>query len=236
VESGSRAWGFESTDSDYDVRFIYLRPWHWYLSTDLEERRDVIERPISDQLDVSGWDLRKALRLLRKSNPPLLEWLHSPLVYVEHPEIAARLRALAPIFYSPRACWHHYLNMARGNFREYLRGDVVWRKKYFYVLRPLLAMKWIENRVGPVPMEFERLLALLPPSSLTEDIQALLVQKREGAELDEGPRIPSISEFIEPELSRAGATDEPRATEADAGLLDQFFRGALSEAWGPMPA
>lgn len=70
-ESGSRAWGFPSADSDYDVRFLYRHPEEWYLSVDLEEKRDVIERPINDDLDISGWDLRKALKLLRKSNPPL---------------------------------------------------------------------------------------------------------------------------------------------------------------------
>ena len=80
-ESGSRAWGFPSADSDYDVRFIYLRKPDWYLSIDVEDKRDVIERPINDELDISGWDLRKALKLLWKSNPPLLEWLVSPIVY-----------------------------------------------------------------------------------------------------------------------------------------------------------
>ena len=80
-ESGSRAWGFPSANSDYDVRFIYIRPVDWYLS--IYEKRDVIEYPIDEQLDISGWDLKKALQLLRKTNPPLLEWLGSPIVYLE---------------------------------------------------------------------------------------------------------------------------------------------------------
>lgn len=80
-ESGSRAWGFPSADSDYDVRFIYVRPVEWYLSID--DKRDVIECPVEDGLDINGWDLRKALRLSRKSNPPLLEWLGSPIVYLQ---------------------------------------------------------------------------------------------------------------------------------------------------------
>src|SRR4051794_14574214 len=78
-ESGSRAWGFASRDSDYDVPFLYVHERDWYLSVD--DRRDVLEYPLRDELDVSGWELRKALRLLRKSNPPLLEWLNSPMVY-----------------------------------------------------------------------------------------------------------------------------------------------------------
>lgn len=109
VESGSRAWGFASQDSDYDVRFIYARPRDWYLSI-AEHRRDVIELPIVDELDVNGWDLRKALRLFRKSNPPLLEWLTSPIVYRETPT-AQRMRELIPQYYSPRASFYHYLHM-----------------------------------------------------------------------------------------------------------------------------
>ena len=87
-ESGSRAWGFPSSDSDYDVRFIYLHPLEWYLS--IVDKRDVIEDPITGQLDVNGWDLRKALQLFRKSNPPLFEWLNSPIVYLEKYSVASR--------------------------------------------------------------------------------------------------------------------------------------------------
>ena len=112
-ESGSRAWGFPSADSDYDVRFLYLRPVDWYLSID--EKRDVIECPINAGLDINGWDLKKALLLLRKSNPPLLEWLGSPIVYLERYGIATKMREFAQAYYSPSACLYHYLHMARGN-------------------------------------------------------------------------------------------------------------------------
>lgn len=122
-ESGSRAWGFPSQDSDYDVRFLYVRPLEWYLS--IEDKRDVIERPISDQLDINGWDLRKALKLFRKSNPPLLEWLQSPIQYDEQYSVAQHIRALSPLTFSPKSCMYHYLNMAKGNFRDYLQGDQV---------------------------------------------------------------------------------------------------------------
>ena len=155
-ESGSRAWGFESVDSDYDVRFLYVHPRDWYLS--VEERRDVIERPIDGVLDLCGWDLLKALRLFRKSNPQLLEWLVSPIIYRESGSAAPKLRDLAAQYISPRAVAYHYLHMAQGNFREYLRGEDVWTKKYLYVLRPLLAIQWIEQERGIVPMEFHILL------------------------------------------------------------------------------
>ncbi|HEX7295435.1 MAG TPA: nucleotidyltransferase domain-containing protein, partial [Pyrinomonadaceae bacterium] len=202
-ESGSRAWGFPSEDSDYDVRFLYLRSRDWYLSIDLEEKRDVIERPISNMLDITGWDLRKALKLLRKSNPPLLEWLNSPIVYQQRFTIAERIRQLVPEFYSPMACWHHYLHMAEGNCREYLKGEIVWVKKYFYVLRPLLAINWIETESDVVPMEFGALVERCVKSAeLKEAIETLLERKRRGQELDREPRIPAISNFIDSELER----------------------------------
>jgi predicted nucleotidyltransferase len=115
----------------------------WYLSIDV--KRDIIERPVQDGLDISGWDLKKALLLFGKSNPPLLEWIGSPIVYLEQYSAVEGIRRLLPDYYSPAAYLYHYLHMARGNYREYLKGDVVWIKKYFYVLRPILAMKWIER-------------------------------------------------------------------------------------------
>jgi predicted nucleotidyltransferase len=232
-ESGSRAWGFPSAHSDYDVRFLYLHPTNWYVSIDVEAQRDVIERPINDQLDVTGWDLRKALKLLRKSNPPLLEWLSSPIVYAEEFGIAERLRQLLPEYYSPTAAFYHYLHMAQGNFRDYLRGDTVWIKKYFYVLRPLLAIKWIEQARGVVPMEFSILVdQLVHRPELRREIGILLERKQQGHELDREPRIPEISEFIERELERLAANvvehGEPRRSTEK---LNDVFRWALTQAW-----
>jgi len=139
------------------VRFLYVHRRDWYLS--VEDRRDVFEQPIADDLDVSGWELRKALRLLRKSNPPLLEWLKSPVVYRHDPVFAAEFGALAAEFYSPRRCFAHYLHMAFGNWRDYVRGrEEVSLKKYLYVFRPLLACRWIERQLGQVPMLFAQLV------------------------------------------------------------------------------
>jgi hypothetical protein len=233
VESGSRAWGFASTDSDYDVRFVYVHRPEWYLSIDLEERRDVIERPIREGIDVSGWDLRKALKLFRKSNPPLLEWLQCPIVYRERSSLAGRLRALLPEFYSPRGSFFHYLHMAQGNMREYLRGDIVWRKKYFYVLRPLLAMLWIERGLGPVPIEFGRLLdATVTDPRVRRAVDELLEAKRSGAELDRGPAIPALGGFIASEMTRLEGTAAERPSSAPSvEQLDDLFRDILAEVW-----
>jgi Predicted nucleotidyltransferase len=172
-ESGSRAWGFESTDSDYDVRFIYIRPINWYLS--IYDKRDVIEKPISDSLDINGWDVRKALQLLKKSNPPLLEWLRSPILYTEDISCIQPMKGLVTKSFSPQSCIYHYLSMAKGNYREHLQGDTIWTKKYFYVLRPILACKWIEAENTIPPVKFDILLkTLLDDGPLMKEIDTLL--------------------------------------------------------------
>jgi predicted nucleotidyltransferase len=237
VESGSRAWGFPSADSDYDIRLIYVRPEPWYLSIDLEARRDVIERPCVDLIDLSGWDIRKALGLFARSNPPLLEWLDSPIVYADRLGFASRLRGMLPDYFSPVGALHHYLQMARGNFRSYLQGERVRPKKYFYVLRPLLAARWIEQGRGPVPMLFSALLDTVSgQAALGEAIAELLGRKLSGAELDEGPRVPALQEFIVAELGRleSVAGTQPKV-RGESEPLNQLFREYLRRAWGEAP-
>ncbi|WP_373544445.1 nucleotidyltransferase domain-containing protein [Chamaesiphon sp.] len=158
-ESGSRAWGFPSPDSDYDVRFIYLRPLEWYLS--ILDRPDTIDLPVNSLLDINGWDLRKALKLFKGSNSAIYEWIQSPLIYQAHSEIGNELLSLGHNYYSPRAGIHHYLNMTINCYREYLQLDFVKLKKYFYALRPILAAKWIVTHQTFPPMIFSELLNLI---------------------------------------------------------------------------
>lgn len=233
VESGSRAWGFPSRDSDYDVRFIYAHPVDWYLSVHLESQRDVIERPLSDGLDLSGWDIRKALKLFAKSNPPLLEWLDSSIVYRGCYDFAEKLRTLRTVFFSPPACAFHYLHMAQGNYRTYLRGSTVWLKRYFYVLRPLLAVRWVEQERGIVPMLFARLLeTIMDQPCLVQEIRTLLQRKIAGEELDERPAIPLIQEFIVNELSRMETLGVDSSwPRIDHEELNRVFRETLRRAW-----
>jgi predicted nucleotidyltransferase len=233
VESGSRAWGFPSRDSDYDVRFIYVRPLPWYLSVDVDSKRDVITRPLEGDLDVDGWDLRKALQLFAKSNPPLLEWLDSSIVYLNRFAFAERLRHLRAEFFSPQACAYHYLHMAQGNYRTYLRGEKVWLKKYFYVLRPLLAVRWIEQRRGVVPMSFARLLETVADQpELLRELDFLLQRKMAGEELDEGPSIPVIQSFLDVELARLEKMQlEQTRGKVEFEKLNELFRQMLREAW-----
>ncbi len=231
-ESGSRAWGFPSQDSDYDVRFIYIRRVQDYLS--IFEKRDVIERPINEQLDISGWDLKKALLLFRKSNPPLLEWLQSPVQYWNIGDFADQLRTLAQQHFAQKACMYHYLHMAQGNYREYLQGDEVRIKKYFYVLRPILACRWLEIDKTLPPIEFGQLAELLVQeerelgyTGLKEAVDTLLARKMAGEELDLELRIDVINEYLENRLTylKNVAAALPRyagAVDLDS-QLDQLF-------------
>lgn len=202
-ESGSRAWGFESADSDYDVRFLYLRRPEWYLAIDLELQRDVLEPPIDDPFDIAGWDLRKALQLYRKSNPPLYEWLFSPIVYDSFTSVADELRSLSETYYNLTSARFHYLSMAKRNFNAYLRGAEVNRKKYLYVLRPVLAVAWIERGLGIVPMEFDQLVdEIVDDAATAAELAELLRLKRAGSEQDSGAPFPSLQRFLESEIAR----------------------------------
>ena len=223
-ESGSRAWGFASCDSDYDVRFLYVHRRDWYLS--VEDRRDVVELPLAEDLDVSGWELRKALRLLRKSNPPLLEWLRSPVVYQHDPVFVAQFGALANEFYSPRRCFAHYFHMARGNWSDYLANRaLVSLKKYLYVFRPLLGCLWIERGLGPVPMVFDRLVeGVLEESEVRRALRCLVERKQAGAELAVAPPVAVLSEFLEKELERLAALVQADDACADSEDLNRFLR------------
>ena len=195
VESGSRAWGFESTDSDYDVRFIYAHKKNWYLN--ILPKRDVIEYPISDEFDYSGWDLRKTFFLLNKSNPVLFEWLKSPIVYHKDDYFCSIMKELTKPYFSPISAVYHYLHMAGGNYRQYLQTDEVKTKKYFYVLRPILACMWIDAYKEPPPMEFEKLLVQIQDKELLKKINELLMRKKSGVEMGTEPNIPIINTFIE---------------------------------------
>ncbi|QBB72445.1 nucleotidyltransferase domain-containing protein [Pseudolysobacter antarcticus] len=232
IESGSRAWGFASPNSDFDVRFIYARPADWYLAVDLEERRDVIEYDITDDIDLNGWDLRKALRLFWKSNPAFVEWIQSPIKYIESGGFAVGARALLPAVYSNERGIHHYRSMAKTNYRGYLRADSVPLKKYFYALRPLLSVRWIERYGSAAPIEFEKLLHLIEGhDDLLRDIALLLEKKRAAPELGLSEPITRINTFIEAELQRLEtySSEHPHPPNAISSL-NALFHSTLRES------
>jgi predicted nucleotidyltransferase len=240
-ESGSRAWGFPSADSDYDVRFLYLRPVEWYLSVTVEEKRDVIERPIVGDLDINGWDLRKALRLMRGSNPALVEWLRSPIVYHDLPALSAPIREMMAEAWNPLSGAYHYRSIAVNTFNAHLTREKISRKKYFYALRPLLAVRWIESGRGLPPIEFGLLLdAMVEDDALRDAVDELLEAKKRGREIDAGDPIPAIDTFIRAELARLekGPEVRPGGTLSN-DRIDAIFRRSLELAWStisPEPA
>lgn len=222
VESGSRAWGFASPDSDYDVRFIYARQKEDYLR--LDKVRDVIELPLDDVLDINGWDLQKTLRLLYKSNPTLFEWFSSPIVYLET-KFADEFRDIMSEYFSTKRSLYHYISMAEGNYREYLKGEMVKAKKYFYVLRPILACQWILDKGTPPPMLFSELMRNELPNDLRGDVGRLLDLKINSPEVKEIPRIDKMNEYMDKSINEIKSIlqsmDEKKEVTWDE--LNKFF-------------
>ncbi|MCS1350209.1 nucleotidyltransferase domain-containing protein [Mechercharimyces sp. CAU 1602] len=202
VESGSRAWGFASTNSDYDVRFIYVRSSKEYLR--LEPPRDVIERPIDDELDIVGWDLYKTLRLVHKSNPSVMEWLDSPHIYVERGLLAVTLREWTQAKYSMKRLTYHYLHMARRHYTEFIaEQERVILKKYLYTLRAVIAMKWIEERGCTPPTPFAKTVAGIDlPLEVEQQLNEWLEIKKRSREKDKVVSSRIINTYIEGELQR----------------------------------
>lgn len=225
VESGSRAWGFESSDSDYDIRFIYAHRRNWYLN--ILPKKDVIECPIVGEFDISGWDVRKTLFLVNKSNPVFFEWLKSPIVYYKNDYFYNIAAQLSKDYFSPKASVYHYLHMASGNYRDFLQADCVKIKKYFYVLRPLLACLWIENYRDSPPMEFEKLLTQITEKELLDTITGLVAKKRAGGEMGTEPKIHVINNFIEETLKHfenAVKSFDPRKKPPQKLLEEGFIK------------
>lgn len=227
VESGSRAWGFPSPDSDYDVRFVYAHRLDWYLS--LTPGRDVIELPISAELDVAGWDIRKALNLLVKPNPVLLEWLSSPVRY-RWSATADRLVSLSREVGASAACLHHYLHLGEQQWRRHVGEEAeIAYKKLFYVLRPAMAIRWLRLRPGSVPpMNLQEMcggLDLEPEASA--EIARLLDLKSRSRELGAGPRIPLLDRLIEAEFDWARSSPVPRGEGALGPQAGDLFRAIV---------
>lgn len=226
VESGSRAWGFASPDSDYDVRFVYIRPLEEYLR--LDKTRDVIEWQLDDTLDINGWDLQKALHLLHSSNPTLFEWNNSPIVYQTVPEWA-EISAAIDRFFQKKAGLHHYLSTAKKNYKKYLKDDMVRPKKYFYVLRPILACRWILERQTPPPVPFSQLADACLDRALVPAVSDLLRLKMETPEVGLVPRIDVINDYLSASIEEVDrkVRNLPGDDVPDWDALNRLFLQAL---------
>jgi uncharacterized protein len=233
VESGSRAWGFPSPDSDYDARFIFVRTLDAYLS--LSSMRDVIETPIDGLFDVNGWDLSKALKLMMRGNSVVQEWLASPLVYRSHTGFLSALTPLAQAWRSAYADTHHYLGLLSTQRARFIDGrDTVNLKKYFYVVRPAIALQWLRERGGSPPMDLPGLLAgVALPAPAAEALQHLREAKARASELRSGTRIAELDSYIAEQAGWAIANTS-RAPKPDADLLartNTLFQNAARGAY-----
>ncbi|RKZ24605.1 nucleotidyltransferase domain-containing protein [bacterium] len=229
VESGSRAWGFESKDSDYDVRFVYIHPLKWYLQ--LETTKEVLEYPVQGDIDLSGWDVKKALWLFAKSNPTIFEWIKSPVVYIDDCGFRKKLLSMENQFFSPRAGMYHYLNMAKGNLQKHLLREKILWKKYFYVLRPLFACMWIEKYLTPPPMKFEKLAnAVVSDCALKEKIFSLVKRKKSGREMQKIQRIDVFHEFFDKKIEHfENIVSKMPDKKIDIKILDELFFEILND-------
>jgi len=225
VESGSRAWGFASSDSDWDIRFIYVHPVPWYVS--VVTRRDVIECMLDDrQLDLSGWDLRKALALLRKSNPSLHEWLHSPIIYQQDQTFMQRITALEGDYFNPRAAFHHYLHIAINHNERYLQRHGVQLKRFLYFLRGLLACQWVATRRTTPPVLFSDLVdATVNDNSVRHAIGVLLQLKQTSKEHNNQPVDPYLIDYANQLSAQFNDLDTPpdRKAQGDTLPLDTLL-------------
>jgi uncharacterized protein len=229
VESGSRAWGFPSPDSDYDVRFVYARSVDWYLR--LYPGRDVIETPIENEMDVNGWDIRKALHLLLKSNAVISEWMESPIIYRLDSAALKRLRTFADRMLNPHALAYHYLHLARQQVAAKLTRKQVALKRYFYALRPALALRFLRLQHGRrPPMHLQALIdGTGLPSATVKSIERLVAAKGQTREMGSGPRIAVLDRLIAAEIAAAAESIEeaPRRQSADLDAADRLFRSLV---------
>ena len=226
ADAGSRAWGLSGPESDYDVRFLYIRPREAYLR--LEPPRDVIEAPQEGLLDVSGWDLGKALRLLYRSNPALYEWLASPVVYRES-ALPADFPAALAAYFSPRRALEYYAGMAERNRAAYLSGGSWTLKKVFHALRPVLAGLWVAERGTPPPVPFDALAAQMPDAALRERVEELLAMRRAAEKAAQIPAVPALEAYLRERTAalRAAARAMPERRNPGWEPLDRLFLEAL---------
>lgn len=228
IESGSRAWGFPSPDSDYDCRFFFVRPRDAYVA--LWPERDVIETPLDKIYDVNGWDLAKALRLLAKGNATVTEWLRSPIVYSGDPAFRDGMLELAASVHDTALVGRHYLHVGTQQIEKY--GDAVTLKRVFYALRPAATLRWMRMNSGVPPMNLGTLLAECePPADTAADIAQLIELKAVTREIGTGTVATSILRFIDDELERARDryADAPARPSGEAvELCNAYFRRALA--------
>ncbi len=224
IESGSRAWGFPSEDSDYDIRVIYRHPYDWYVTP--FDKKKVIQDVFIDDLDVSGWDVSKCLSLMYKGNASLAEWLFSPIVYRSNENYVPLLKDMASRTFNPKQAFYHYISLAKKKLED--ERSEVNAKSFLYALRALLCAKWVaEEGVSP-PVLFETL-----SNKYIKDVVSLKQLNmliRDKCELNEGDRyeIPTeLRAFALSEYKRLDAIEVEAKRLMDLDVYDAAFKNLL---------
>lgn len=236
IESGSRAWGFPSPDSDYDCRFIFVRSLDDYL--DPWPPRDVLETPLDALLDVSGWDLVKAVRLAENGNATVTEWLRSPIIYGGDATFREEMLALCEAVADRARIGRHYLHVGRDHWVRSgaATGADVALKRVFYALRPAAALHWMRQHDSTTaPMNLHQLLAEAPPSEeVAEVIAAMVAAKAVTRELGSGVVEPAVRSWVQDEFDAAVAAYEgqPASLVDTRQVAARAFRD-LVRHWAP---
>lgn len=226
VESGSRAWGCPSPDSDYDVRIVFKRPKTDYL--EIDDKPDTINYFHGELLDINGWDIKKVLKLLRKSNATSFEWAQSPIVYREVGQFRNELLKLSKDYFQPRHSLNHYRGIAKNSFAA-LDSGTIKLKKLFYVLRPLMAAKWIIEKMEIPPMDIPKLIEIIKDDKVINHIKELLLTKEKVNEDFVYNLTPFLKEYIEAsfeDVEHANIEDIPRTQ--DSSDLNRVFQSIIS--------
>jgi predicted nucleotidyltransferase len=228
-ETGSRAWGFPSPDSDYDVRIIYQHEKDWYLS--LNEKKDSIECMYdNNDIDITGWDLRKCLNLLMKSNPALLERIQSHIIYTADEEFLDDFNALAQTAYSRIATAYHYFSMAKKLFDDIKDKEEYKLKRFFYVLRSSVACLWIAKNKEMPPIDFHKMLSGVNlKDSLHNRIYELIELKSTKSEDYYHSGEAELIEFIQQQITYTGQNFKSYThSKANIDEFNQFFLNQLN--------
>jgi len=225
-ETGSRAWGFPSPDSDYDVRFIYMHERDWYLS--LSKQKDTVEF-MDGTLDATGWDLKKSLGLLKKSNAPLIERFMSPIEYYEVQAFKAAFKKLVESYYSPVVVFYHHYSLAKKIWLELETSDAVKLKSYFYLTRSLLSCNWIIKEKSVLPMHMEGLMTQVD-EEYRNWLRHLVNLKATKGERYLHPKDRILTSYAERLWSFIEqAKDNLGVNKLDTSLLNAFFLKTINE-------
>jgi len=232
IESGSRGWGFASPDSDYDCRFVYVHNKDWYLS--VFDKPDIIEYATDKVFDVNGWDLRKFIAHIVKSNAVMFEWISSNEIYKRDEAIMALLSELAENFFNPISVAYHYLSLAAKKYKEIIETDNAILKKYFYVLRPLANLTYVEQHGKQPHMDYFKTLAEIDmDESIASEITRLAKLKKVSDESLLVPKNKIITDYFASEINRYEKKLKSLTFEKnrDYNYADSVFRKIIEMAW-----